>query len=294
MVDSFSPNQKRMELTLWPACVRSLDFASQLKVAERAGFDSLAINVQVAMGLLRGGMSGEQVVQEACSHEVRLGHLDAVAGWLPQRYPSGASEEAKQLLDFSLDDALTVCRALDLRRMLAIAATDRGSISLAEIIRHFRELCDRARDLNVGVDLEFVPMWVVPDLRTAWTIVAESGYENCGIMFDTWHFLKGHASPDYALLREIPAELIVNVQVSDALSAPIGTSLEDECLHWRAVPGEGTLPLTKPMEIVRKKNVRSIGPEVYSDALDRLPPEEVGRRCAAGLERTLREAGFTL
>jgi 4-hydroxyphenylpyruvate dioxygenase len=137
-------------------------------------------------------------------------------------------------------------------------------------------------------------MWAVPDLRTAWTIVAESGWENCGIMFDTWHFLKGQASPDYASLREIPAELIVSVQVSDALSAPVGTSLEDECLHWRAVPGEGTLSLAKPMEIVRKKNVRSIGPEVYSDALDRLTPEEVGRRCAAGLERTLREAGFTI
>ena len=293
-MDFFWPGDRRMELTFWPACVRSFEFRSQVGVAARAGFDSLAINVQVAMGLLAGGLSGEEVVGEARSQGMRLGHLDAMTGWLPQRYPSGASDDTRRFLDFSLDDAMSVCKALGLRRILALAAADQGSISLGEMVRHFKELCNRASDLGAWVDLEFVPMWAIPDLRTAWTIVAESGFDNCGIMFDTWHFLKGQESPDYALLREIPADLIVSVQVSDALPAPPGTSLIDECLHWRAVPGEGTLPIVKAMEMVREKNVRCIGPEVYSDGLDRLTAEEAARRCAAGLERSLREAGFSL
>ncbi|MDF2997289.1 MAG: sugar phosphate isomerase/epimerase [Xanthobacteraceae bacterium] len=111
-------------------------------------------------------------------------------------------------------------------------------------------------------------------------------------MIDTWHFPRGKLDLD--LLRAIPSRFLRAAQVSDATRVIRGATLFEDTVRYRMFPGEGELPLVKILEILVEKGLQEVGPEVFSDEADRLPPEETGRRCGAGLRRVLEAAGAAL
>jgi sugar phosphate isomerase/epimerase len=73
-----------------------------------------------------------------------------------------------------------------------------------------------------------------------------------------------------------------------------GATLFEDTVRYRMFPGEGELPLVEILEILLEKGLQEVGPEVFSDEADRLPSEEAGRRCGAGLRRVLEAAGAAL
>jgi hypothetical protein len=110
-------------------------------------------------------------------------------------------------------------------------------------------------------------------------------------MIDTWHFSKGN--PDFALLKSLPGECLVSVQVADAIQAQRGETLFEDTVRFRKFPGEGELPIAEILTILHQKgNLRRIGPEVFSDEADALSPEIAGKRSAESLCRVLRSAGI--
>ena len=74
------------------------------------------------------------------------------------------------------------------------------------MVEAFGALCDRAGD-DLVVALEFMPYSGVPDLATAWRILAEAGRPNSGLIVDVWHWAR--AGMTAADLAEVPAERIV-------------------------------------------------------------------------------------
>jgi sugar phosphate isomerase/epimerase len=172
---------------------------------------------------------------------------------------------------FSIERCLEICDQLQLRSILAVAGYDRGAFPLEILIEAFADLCDRAAQQEVWVDLEFMPFWGLPDLGTAWTIVQGAGRSNAGIMIDTWHFSKG--APDLELLRSLPAERFVNLQVADALQQQRGSTLVEDTVRYRMFPGEGELPLVEILSVLHAKGyLRSIGPKIFSDEADAMSP----------------------
>jgi 4-hydroxyphenylpyruvate dioxygenase len=112
-----------------------------------------------------------------------------------------------------------------------------------------------------------------------------AGRPNGGVVFDTWHYLRGRR--DDALLAAAAPELIMAVQVDDAAAEPVGSLLEDTWRH-RRLPGDGDFDLATVLGILQgKAGVGPFGIEVLSEALWTLPPAEVGRRAGAALRRAL-------
>jgi sugar phosphate isomerase/epimerase len=110
-------------------------------------------------------------------------------------------------------------------------------------------------------------------------------------MLDTWHFAKGNA--DFELLRSLPAERLVSVQVADALLKQRGMTLFEDTVKYREFPGEGELPIVEILMILQEKGqLRRIGPEVFSDEADTLSPEAAGQRSGDSLWRVLQAAGI--
>ncbi len=107
-------------------------------------------------------------------------------------------------------------------------------------------------------------------------------------MIDTWHTFRGPTTEEQ--LRKIPAARIGSLQINDAPREPSGDLLE-ETTRARLLPGEGAIPVARWLRLLDELGSRApIGVEVFSDALDALPPVEVGRRCGEAARRVLREA----
>jgi sugar phosphate isomerase/epimerase len=282
---------KAPSLSLWPACVRRYGVLKQIDAAKAGGFSELPIDLLNFSRMVESGVQPEHAIEIAAKKGVRFGHLDGFSGWLPIRYSATAPQELKTFLDFSVDEALEVCRKMRLTKILAICASDIGMLPTEAIIENFITFCKRATDTGIWIDLEFIPMWGIPDLRSVCNIVERSKC-SCGIMFDTWHFIKGSERPDVELLKEIPAEQIVSVQIGDGWMERRGADLSDDCTHHRALPGRGDLPIKEVLEILRQKAVSNIGPEIFSDDLDQLSAEEAGRECGESTRESLAAAEF--
>jgi 4-hydroxyphenylpyruvate dioxygenase len=96
------------------------------------------------------------------------------------------------------------------------------------------------------VDLEFMPILGLPDLKAAWAIVQPAGRANSGILIDTWHVIK--SGSDLALLQQIPAQHLRSIQLSDGYRDLRTDSLLMDMLLWRDFPGDGEFPV---LEILR-------------------------------------------
>jgi len=139
----------------------------------------------------------------------------------------------------------------------------------------FAALCDFARPLGLGIDLEFVSWTQTPDLAGATGVLREVRRPNAGILVDTLHFARSGSSLEE--LRKLPREWFRYAQVCDAPAQAPKT--RDEVIHAarfeRLFPGEGglgvreilaCLPLGIPyaLEIPRISLSRLIGAEEYT------------------------------
>jgi sugar phosphate isomerase/epimerase len=117
-------------------------------------------------------------------------------------------------------------------------------------------------------------MTVVTDLKVAWDIVREAGRAIVGILFDTWHFFRGH--PDMDLLRTIPGHRIFAVQVNDADAEPCGTLWEDT--FRRRLPGDGSFDVAAVMAVLAKTGGLSwVDPEVIHPDMASMHPVDAAR-----------------
>lgn len=138
----------------------------------------------------------------------------------------------------------------------------------------FAALCDLARPLGLGIDLEFVSWTDTPDLETAAKVLRAVNRTNAGIMVDTLHFARSGSSLEE--LRKLPREWFRYAQVCDAPAQAPKT--REELIHAarfeRLFPGEGALGVREilaclppgipyALEIPRASLSRLIGAEEY-------------------------------
>ena len=200
--------------------------------------------------------------------------LDPIVSWLP----AGAASRSP-FAAFSIADVARMAELLDAASMTAIALSSKPH-ETDQLAEAFADLCDAVVD--VDVHLEFMPMSVVTDVSFAWEVVQTAGRENGGIVFDTWHFLRGNPAVD--ALADVPGDRIFTVQVNDARAEPVGTLWEDT--FHRLLPGDGDFDLTSVMGVLESIGGLSwVGPEVFSDTLPELGATEAARVARERIER---------
>jgi sugar phosphate isomerase/epimerase len=181
-----------------------------------------------------------------------------------------------------------VAEALGARSLNAVQLL-RPEVGVDEAAEALAGVCDRAREHGLLVTLEYLPWSGIRDAATALAIVERTGRANAALLIDTWHTFRGPTTE--AQLRALPAARIGSVQVSDAPAEPAGNLLA-ETTRARLLPGEGAIPLARWLRLLADLGSEApIGVEVFSRALDALPPIEVGRRCGEALRRVLAAAG---
>lgn len=279
-----------MEFELWPACVKTHGFRQQLESAAAAGFDSLAIGRLTRRQLqLEDRLTDRDIRHMVNDHGLRLGHYDGFAQWAPYPFADDIPAAAREVFADSIDDCLRMCAELELRSICATGVYDPARVDASRLIDAFGEFCRLAAREGVSVDLECIPMWGIPDLASACHLVDGVRAPNAGLLLDSWHFFRGSA--DLALLSALPAGSVRTIQLADASPLPPGRDLLEDCLRYRQLPGEGSLPLGEFLDILLDKGgVQSAGPEVFSDQLDALGAVEAAQVSASATRRLLAAA----
>ncbi|NGN44651.1 sugar phosphate isomerase/epimerase [Mesorhizobium sp. CGMCC 1.15528] len=281
-----------MDFVFWPAAVRTFDFEGHIRAAVAGRFTHLAIDPITYRRARASGLSAADIKAMASDAGVPISHLDTFTDWAPIRVPSEVNQALRERFDVSSDECFDLCEALGIKAILAVAGYDPGAVERQRLVDGFAAMCERANAAAIWVDLEFMPFWGLPDLRSAWDIVKTADRPNSGILIDTWHFSKG--APDFDLLRSIPDRYLIASQVSDARVAQRGASLFEDTVRYREFAGEGELPIVEILQILIDKGLQNVGPEVFSDYADTLTPEEAGKRCGDTLRRVLEQAGADL
>ena len=198
----------------------------------------------------------------------------------PSPHPAGSRPE--DLFCFAEEDLFAIADAVGARSVNAVDVFG-GSWTL-ECHRGVRGLCRRAAEHGLLVQLEFLPWSKIPDLASAWEIVRDAGPARTAASRST----RGTTSapcPDAALLKTIPGQAIVGVQLSDG-PARAETDLVDATLHERLLPGDGEMDLASLLAGLRSAGSEApFGVEVFSDALHELSGVEAATRAVDAAAR---------
>jgi sugar phosphate isomerase/epimerase len=189
-------------------------------------------------------------------------------------------------------------RAATPEKIIGLAAElGAGSVSVVELMGMewdpaaqagaFAAICDRAAEHGMTVAIENVPVGAVSSFARALELVERAERGNAGIMVDSWHFFRSGSLLDD--LARCPSELILSIQLNDALATP-EADLNSGMMR-RLLPGEGELDLRGFMQALAATGTQApIGIETFSAELDALDTMSAMQRCAMALDLCLRMA----
>jgi sugar phosphate isomerase/epimerase len=280
-------NQRRI---MWNGTVRALPFKEQLRAAAIAGCEAISVTPSDYAAWLGSAISTRDMKAMAVDAGVRITHLDPFVRWVDQWQPDLSGEDfPMDAIAFDADDFFRMAGALGVESFTAWGGFPPGRYETPQLIDAFGALCRRADQEGLRCDLEFIPVFGIRDVRTAWQIVGGAGAANSGVVLDLWHYMRG--GRDDALLRSIPGDKITGVQLCDAtLTVPDGMSLAFDGLNNRRVPGDGEFPIDEIVEVLRQTGGLSIvGLEIFSQEFDRMSADAIGERSRAILDRSLPE-----
>ncbi|GAB5439183.1 MAG: sugar phosphate isomerase/epimerase and 4-hydroxyphenylpyruvate domain-containing protein [Falsiruegeria mediterranea] len=175
---------------------------------------------------------------------------------LPEPARSKAFDRAERKFD--------VMQELGTDLVLVCSSVHPASLGGIERAAHdFHELGERAAKRGLRVGYEALA-WGrhINDHRDAWEVVRRADHPNIGLIVDSFHTLGRKLDPDS--IRSVPGDKIFFVQLADA---PL---IEMDLLYWsrhfRNMPGEGDLDVTRFMQAVMATGYDGpISLEIFND-----------------------------
>jgi len=255
-----------------------------VKLAREAGFTALSLFIEDYEQARESGLSNADIRSLLSDNGLAVGELDPLLTWVPG---SGDGAERRGFLRYGEDDFYRVADAIEARSVNAVCF-DAEVPSQELLVEALAGLCDRAAGHDLLVHVEFMPWSAVANAQVALEIVQRADRPNAGIMLDTWHHFRSGLAND--VLREIPGDRLLAVQLNDAHAEPRGHIIH-ETLHDRLPFGEGAIDLPQVLRILDEIGaVAPLGVEVFCDDLAALGPEAEIRRLGEDLRRLRQQA----
>jgi sugar phosphate isomerase/epimerase len=258
-------------------------FRERAQAAATAGLTGIGLTAHDFAALRADGTTAQELRHLADGSGVAVTELEFLNGWWAEGERLAADRRAEETL-------YELAAALGSRHInvgASVAAADAPDRTL--LADRFGAICDRAAGYGLLVGLEYMPFFVLADVRSAWDVVRLAGRANGGIVVDAFHHLRPGGLP--ADLRAVPPQRIVTVQLGD-VPADTGLSLLDEALGARVWPGEGVLDLPGLVRVLDGMGVTCpVGVEVLSPTVRNLPAPEAARLAADSARRVLAAVG---
>jgi sugar phosphate isomerase/epimerase len=254
---------------------RNHPLPERIAAAGAAGFAGIGLYAGQFLQLRDEGFTIAELRDLLDANDVCLAEIEVLAGW-------GTTTPRDAYWQFEAT-VWELVDAFESRYVQAIGSYD-GSI--ADAAERFGAVCDRAADHGAVVGLEFLPFTNIIDATQALAIVEQADRPNGGVCVDIWHHARG--ANDLDLIRAIPPELIVAVQMSDGPAVPTLADYKDDCLRHRVPPGEGDFGAVEFVRTIIELGVDvAWSLEVCNDDVWGQPGADHVRRAADGMRDVL-------
>jgi sugar phosphate isomerase/epimerase len=255
--------------------VAHLPLAEKFEATRIAGYSALSLMPYELDQLEAAGTPPSEVRARAADAGVHVARLDPLNTWSRIWLPDNMDDAYVATVNTTKERMFTLCTAVGATQISLNATFPRGSMTLDQITEDYAAICRDAAEHGLMCDLEFIPLWGVPTLQMGWDIVRGVGAPNSGLVFDTWHFVRGGS--EIALLSDIPGNKIHCVQLNDGpLLLPPGVTIKDNC-YDRKFPGDGGFPNVAIVEVLaRTGGLNHVGAEVFSPVLAGMTAQEIG------------------
>jgi sugar phosphate isomerase/epimerase len=130
------------------------------------------------------------------------------------------------------------CAATLGARRMSVLVSDADEERRLEL---FCELCDRAAEYGLGVNVEFVAITELPSLRDAVRLLHRANRPNAGIMVDCLHLVRSGST--VAELAATDPHLVGGAQFCDGPFTMAPERQLYEAINERMIPGKGEFPL---------------------------------------------------
>jgi sugar phosphate isomerase/epimerase len=267
---------------MWAASVRTKPLAERLKAAQLGKFDAMSIFPIDYKGWRDSGLSDQDIRKQIDSSGIKAAVIDPFVQWTPNfSIPKAYPKENVGFIDHTEEQVFSMADALGAKQVNCVEGLGQRH-ERAALIDALGKVTERAAKRGIALTLEPMPISSIYSLADGWDLVKAINSPNLGLTFDTWHFWR--AKPDHELLAQIPANKITEVQLADAKKEQQGDLLND-LLHHRLLPGDGDFDLKTTVKVLRDIGAyNSVGPELFSDAMDKLDHQEAGLTLGQNLD----------
>ena len=198
------------------------DLSPVLEAVAAAGTTSVSIHS--FLGTMHGPDRVAAMVTDA---GLRAGALEAALAWSKGPGPDNLAEA---------DSIVAMAEATGARKLLTVVLEPEMDDGAA--VEGLAELCRAVAPAGVQVCLEWLPWTAMATIADAHRLVVASGEPNCGITFDTWHWVRQPGGPDVDTLALFDGGQVGYLQLCDAAATP-GVDVFAEAMSSRLLPGDG-------------------------------------------------------
>lgn len=232
-------------------------FEERVSAAKDAGFEGIGLRAETYVDALNEGLHDEDILAILKKYDMKVTEVEYIVQWAEDH--RSYEQKYKEQMCFHM------CRLFGVNH---INCGLMENYSVEHTAQKLKELCQRAGQYTIGV--EPMPYSGLPDVKKAWAVVKESGCDNAKLILDTWHWVRANQPIDLDVLKDVPADKVVSIQINDVWERPYASSiLRDESMHDRLAPGTGIGCTEAFVEMIKNKGIKPavVGVEVISDAI---------------------------
>ncbi|MCI5952210.1 MAG: sugar phosphate isomerase/epimerase [Anaerostipes sp.] len=259
-------------------------FEDRVIAAKEAGYDGIGLRAETYVDALNEGLFDEDILAILDKHDMKVTEVEYIVQWAEDN--RSYEQKYKEQMCFHM------CELFNVKQ---INCGLMENYSVEHTAQKLKELCHRAGKYIIGV--EPMPYSGIPDVAKGWAVVEASGCDNAMLILDTWHWMKAHQPIDLSVLKDVPADKVVSIQINDVWERDYAKSiLRDESMHDRlapaAVPGPGLGCTAEWLKMIKAKGIKpnAVGVEVISDAILAKGIKEAAKETFDGAKAALAEA----
>ena len=255
-------------------------FEDRVIAAKEAGYEGIGLRAETYVDALNEGLHDEDILAILDKHDMKVTEVEYIVQWCEEH--RSYEQKYKEQMCFHM------CELFNVGHINCGLMED---YSVEHTAQKLKELCQRAGKLVIGV--EPMPYSGIPNMEKGWAVVKESGCDNAKLIMDTWHWVRANQPIDLEVIKDIPADKIVSIQINDAYERPYADSiLRDESMHDRLAPGTGAKDTAGFVKMIKDAGVdpKVIGVEVISDEILGRGLKEAAAYTYENTEKVLKEA----
>lgn len=255
-------------------------FEDRVIAAKNAGYEAIGLRAETYVDALNEGLYDSDILEILKKHDMKVSEVEYIVQWAEDS--RSYEQKYKEQMCFHMCELFHVghinCGLME-------------NYSVEHTAQKLKELCHRAGKLIIGV--EPMPYSGIPDVKKGWDVVRTADCDNAMLILDTWHWVRANQPIDLEILKEVPADKIVSVQINDVWERPYADSiLRDESMHDRLAPGTGIGCTADFVRMIKEKGIepKAFGVEVISDAILAKGIEQAAKETYEGTKKVLEEA----